>query len=262
MHIGAFFILGYNHSRFIMIEIRHKTITDTSRSQSAYDLFYDDGGVDLSDSYYLWLLEKINPLPGKLLIDVSCGRGKLASFARQKGLDVIGLDFSMSAIKVAQQKDSDLKLFISDGEKIALQEGCADYVTHIGNLEHYQDPSAGVQEVARLLRPDGTGIILLPNGFSIGGNIQHVRRTGWVFDDGQPLQRYNTREGWRELLEANGLTVYKTIRYEHFLPKTKRDWISHLKRPSRLLRWAMAWAIPFNLSNCFVYFCRRTSLTD
>lgn len=247
---------------FTMIEIRHNTITDTSRSQSAYDLFYDDGGVDLSDSYYLWLLEKINPLPGKLLIDVSCGRGKLAAFARQKGLDVIGLDFSLSAMKVAQQKGLDLSLFISDGEKIALREGCADYVTHIGNLEHYQDPSAGVQEVARLLKPDGTGIILLPNGFSIAGNIQHVRRTGWVFDDGQPLQRYNTREGWRALLESNGLNVYKTIRYEHFLPKTKEDWLTHLKRPSRLLRWALAWAIPFNLSNCFVYFCRRSSTTD
>ncbi len=245
-----------------MIEIRHKTITNTSRSQSAYDSLYEDGGIDLSDSYYLWLLEKINPLPGKLLIDVSCGRGKLLAFARKTGLNVIGMDFSMSAIKVAQEIDPDFCLIISDGEKIALQEGCADYVTHIGNLEHYQNPSLGVQEVARLLKPDGTAVILLPNGFSLAGNIQHVRRTGWVFDDGQPIQRYNTREGWRELLEANGLKVVKTIRYEHFLPKTKRDWLTHLRRPSRLLRWALAWAIPFNLSNCFVYFCRRSSATD
>ncbi len=245
-----------------MIEIRHNTITDTSRSQSAYNLFYDDGGVDLSDSYYLWLLGKINPLPGKLLIDVSCGRGKLAAFARKKGLRVLGLDFSLSAIKVAQRTDPELNLLISDGEQIALKAQCADYVTHIGNLEHYQNPELGVREVARILKLDGTAIILLPNGFSIAGNVQHVRRTGEVFDDGQPLQRYNTREGWRELLEANGLTVYKTIRYEHFLPRTKRDWMAHVKRPSRLLRWMLAWAIPFNLSNCFVYFCRRTSLTD
>lgn len=245
-----------------MIELRHTTITDTSRSQSAYNYLYEDGGITLSDSYYLWLLEKINPLPGKLLVDVSCGRGKLATFARQRGLKIIGLDFSLSAIKVAQQTDSNLQLFVSDGEQISLKEKCADYVTHIGNLEHYQNPDLGVQEVARLLKPDGTAVILLPNGFSIAGNIQHVRKTGWVFDDGQPIQRYNTREGWRELLEANGLEVVKTIRYEHFLPRTKRDWLSHLKRPSRLLRWAFTWAIPFNLSNCFVYFCRRSSTTD
>jgi len=204
-------------------------------------------------------LEKIRPIPGKLLIDVSCGRGKLAAFARAKGLKIIGLDFSLSAIRVAQQADPELHLLISDGEQIALKAQIADYVTHIGNLEHYQNPDLGVQEVARLLKPDGTAVILLPNGFSLAGNIQNVRRTGWVFDDGQPIQRYNTREGWRELLEANGLTVIKTIRYEHFLPKTRKDWLSHLKRPSRLLRWALAWAIPFNLSNCFVYFCKRTS---
>jgi len=242
-----------------MIEIRHATITDTANSQFAYDDLYSEGGIDLSDSYYLWLLEKIRPIPGKLLIDVSCGRGKLAAFARAKGLKIIGLDFSLSAIRVAQQADPELHLLISDGEQIALKAQIADYVTHIGNLEHYQNPDLGVQEVARLLKPDGTAVILLPNGFSLAGNIQNVRRTGWVFDDGQPIQRYNTREGWRELLEANGLTVIKTIRYEHFLPKTRKDWLSHLKRPSRLLRWALAWAIPFNLSNCFVYFCKRTS---
>lgn len=204
-------------------------------------------------------MEKIKPVPGKILVDVSCGRGKFAAFARKKGLDVIGLDFSLSAVKVAQQADLELNLIISDGEQIALKAQCADYVTHIGNLEHYQSPSLGVQEVARLLKPDGTAVILLPNGFSIAGNVQHVRRTGQVFDDGQPIQRYNTRQGWQILLEENGLTVFKTIRYEHFIPRTKQDWISHLKRPSRLLRWAVAWAIPFNLSNCFVYFCRRSS---
>ena len=245
-----------------MIEIRHATITDSSNSQSAYDDLYSDGGIDLSDSYYLWLLKKINPIPGKVLIDVSCGRGKLAVFARGMGLRVIGLDFSLSAIKVAQQTNPGVDLFVSDGEQIALKAQCADYVTHIGNLEHYQNPELGVQEVARILKPDGTAVILLPNGFSIAGNVQYVRRTGQVFDDGQPIQRYNTRQGWQDLLEANGLTVFKTIRYEHFLPKTKRDWLSHLKRPSRLFRWAMAWAIPFNLSNCFVYFCRRSSTVD
>jgi len=205
------------------------------------------------------LLEKIKPVPGKVMVDVSCGRGKLAAYARKRGLRVIGLDFSLSALKVAQHSDPELDLIVSDGEQIALKAQIADYVTHIGNLEHYQNPNIGVQEVARLLKPDGTAVILLPNGFSIVGNIQHVRKTGQVFDDGQPIQRYNTREGWQELLEANGLSVIKTIRYEHFLPKTKRDWLSHLKRPSRLLRWALAWAIPFNLSNCFVYFCKRKS---
>lgn len=245
-----------------MIEIRHATIVDSTNSQFAYDNLYSDGGIDLSDSYYLWLLEKIDPIPGKVLIDVSCGRGKLAAFARAKGLTVIGLDFSLNAIKVAQQTDSELNLIISDGEQIALKAQSADYVTHIGNLEHYQNPDSGVQEVARLLKPDGIAVILLPNGFSIAGNVQHVRRSGEVFDDGQPIQRYNTRQGWQDLLEANGLNVFKTIRYEHFFPQTKHDWLSHLKRPSRLLRWAVAWAIPFNLSNCFVYFCRRSSTTD
>jgi SAM-dependent methyltransferase len=244
-----------------MIEIRHTTITDSTNSQSAYDDLYSEGGIDLSDSYYLWLLEKSKLTPGKLLVDISCGRGKLATFARAMGLKVIGLDFSLSALNFAKKSDPELNLFVGDGEQIGLQDQCADYVTHIGNLEHYQNPSLGVQEVARILKLDGIAIILLPNGFSIAGNVQHVRKTGSVFDDGQPIQRYNTRQGWQTLLEENGLKVIKTIRYEHFLPRTKQDWITHLKRPSRLLRWALSWAVPFNLSNCFVYFCKRAIQT-
>ena len=107
------------------------------------------------------------------------------------------------------------------------------------------------------MKPDGIACILLPNGFSLIGNIKHVAKTGDMFDDGQPLQRYNTRVGWEELLTKNGLQIIRTVRYEHYFPKTIKDWIAHLKRPTRLFRWLFAWLVPFNLSNCFVYFCRR-----
>jgi len=193
-----------------MIEIRHNTIIDSSRSQFAYDKLYALGGIDLSDSYYLWLLEKMDLIPGKVLIDISCGRGKLAAFAKKKGLYVIGLDFSLSAIKAAQQIDSDLNLVVSDGEKIALKEECADYITHIGNLEHYQNPSMGIQEIARLLKNDGIAVILLPNGFSIAGNIQHVRKTGQVFDDGQPTKR--KAQGGGQSIAA--LDIYTFLTYD------------------------------------------------
>lgn len=241
-----------------MIEIRHQEMLYTSDTQQAYDELYDSGGIALSDSYYLWLLNLLDPKPGKLLIDISCGRGQLVQFAVNRGVNAIGLDFSKSAIKKCQIFDPDPNWIVSDGEMLGLKSECADYITHIGNLEHYQNPGAGIREVSRLLKPDGSAFILLPNGFSLIGNIKHVMKTGEVFDDGQPLQRYNTKLGWEKLLSKNGLQVIKIARYEHFMPRTKQDWISHFKKPTRILRWLFSWMVPFNLSNSFVYICQRS----
>ncbi len=240
-----------------MIEIRHHQMVTTKDTKQAYDQFYDVGGVDLSASYYIWILNKLNPLPGKLLIDMSCGRGRLVELALERNLQAIGLDFSIHALRYGIERCPTASWLASDGESSGLKDQCADYITHIGNLEHYQEPSAGVREVARLLKPDGLACILLPNTFSFFGNIQYVTKTGFVFDDGQPLQRYHTRGGWAQLLEANGLKVVKTIRYEHAAPRTRKDWLVHLHRPTRLLRLLVQWMVPFNLSNSFVYFCQR-----
>ena len=242
-----------------MIEIRHPLIESSNSSKFAYDALYESGGIDLSDSYYKWILRKLNPIKGKLLVDVSCGRGKLTKIAEEQGLRTFGLDFSFSAVHIAKQKSQKASFILSDGEKISLRDSSADYITHIGNLEHYQDPSEGLREIARLLKPEGIACVLLPNGYSIIGNIQHVRRTGHVFDDGQPIQRYNTYQGWKTLIESNGLVVFRSIRYEHYFPVTKKEWLEHLKRPTRIMRAMFSWMIPFNLSNCFVYFCKRDS---
>lgn len=239
-----------------MIEIRHQKMDTSQDTQNAYDHLYEHGGIDLADSYYLWILDQLKPKPGKLLLDISCGRGRLVAMAIERGVRAIGLDFSSSAVRIGQSKCASAGWVVSDGEQSGLMAGCADYITHIGNLEHYQDPDAGASEIARLLKPDGIACILLPNGFSLIGNIKHVAQTGFVFDDGQPLQRYNTRGGWQQLLEQNGLQVVKTIRYEHAAPRTKKEWIQHLRRPSRILRLLVKWMVPFNLSNSFIYFCK------
>lgn len=242
-----------------MIEIRHPMMTTSEDTKHAYDELYHSGEIALSDSYYLWILDLLKPQPNKVLIDISCGRGRLVTLATQKLIRAIGVDFSSQAIILGKSMDPNSGWVVSDGEQLGIKSDSADYITHIGNLEHYQNPDAGIQEICRILKPDGIACILLPNGFSLLGNIKHVAKTGDVFDDGQPLQRYNTRIGWENLLRTNGLKIVRTHRYEHYIPKTQKDWIKHIKKPSRILRFLFAWLVPFNLSNCFVYICCKDS---
>ena len=240
-----------------MIEIRHESMTDTSHIQDAYNSIYQMQGILLSDSFYLWLISLLRPEPNKLLLDISCGQGRLVTLAQHRGLNAIGMDFSESAVRIGSRQCPYASWTVSDGEKLPLPEASVDYITHIGSLEHYIDPEAGMAEITRVLKPSGVACILLPNSFGLFGNIKHVWETGDVFDDGQPLQRYNTLSGWKDMLVNKGLVPFSILKYEREWPRTWEDFRWYLVRPFKIARLFSTWFIPLNLSNCLVYLCRR-----
>jgi SAM-dependent methyltransferase len=206
-----------------MIEIRHSNMQDTEGTRLAYNHVYRGNGILLRDSFYLWLIDLLKPQPGRLLLDISCGQGRLVKFAREKGLHAMGMDFAEEAVRLGVTDSPQSGWAVADGERLPLHDACIDYVTHIGSLEHYQNPEEGMGEIARVLKPTGTACVLVPNSYGLIGNIKHVWQTGHVFDDGQPLQRYNTRGGWRDMLAAKGLKTFHTYKYEREWPRTWED---------------------------------------
>lgn len=240
-----------------MVEIRHEHMDRTADTQRRYNDIYLHEGILLRDSFYLWLVSLLRPEPGRLLLDISCGQGRLVRFAQEKGLRAIGMDFAEDGVRIGIRHESpESGWSVADGERLPVATGSVDYVTHIGSLEHYQDPQAGIAEIRRILKPGGAACILLPNTFGLFGNIKHVAATGEVFDDGQPLQRYNTRQGWQQMIRAGGLAPYRVLKYEREWPRTLPDLWWYLKSPPKIARLFAAWFIPLNLANCLVYLCR------
>lgn len=240
-----------------MLEIRHENMDRTEDTQAGYNELYRAGGLLQRDSFYLWLVGLLRPVPGRLLLDVSCGRGRLVRFARERGLRAIGMDFAEDAVRIGSTQESPASAWsVADGERLPVASGSIDYVTHIGSLEHYQEPQNGLAEIRRVLKPGGTACILLPNSFGLFGNIKHVAATGEIFDDGQPLQRYNTRLGWQGMIREAGLSVFRLHKYEREWPRTAADLAWYLKSPRKIARLFAAWFIPVNLANCLVYMCR------
>ncbi len=136
-------------------------------------------------------------------MDIATGEGRLPVLALKFGLKAFGTDFAISGLRKGIKENSAPGWFTADGEQLPVSDHSIDYVTHIGSLEHYLDPIRGAQEIARVLKPGGKACILLPNAFGLFGNIQYVAKTGDVFDDGQPLQRYATRREWERLLSLS-----------------------------------------------------------
>jgi SAM-dependent methyltransferase len=240
-----------------MLEIRHENMDRTEDTQRRYNDIYRDDGILQRDSFYLWLVSLLKPQPGRLLVDISCGQGRLVRFAQERGLRAIGMDFAEDGVRIGYTKESpESGWAVSDGERLPIAGGSVDYVTHIGSLEHYQDPQRGLAEIRRVLKPDGAACILLPNSFGLFGNIKHVMATGDIFDDGQPLQRYNTRAGWQEMIRQAGLAPFDLVKYEREWPRTARDLVWYLRSPKKIARLFAAWFIPVNLATCIVYLCK------
>jgi ubiquinone/menaquinone biosynthesis C-methylase UbiE len=113
----------------------------------AYDEIYTSQGILHRDSFYLWLINLLNPVLGRNLLDISCGQGRLVSLAHQMGLNAIGIDFSMDGLK-AGYLDLPLAVWsVGDGESLPVQDESFEYITHVGSLEHYLHPELGAKEI-------------------------------------------------------------------------------------------------------------------
>jgi SAM-dependent methyltransferase len=242
-----------------LIEIRGKHITSTKASLMAYDGLHAAGHLVQRESFYKWLVGLLHPCPGQKLLDVSCGQGGILRFAALAGLDGVGLDLSPIAVKRTSESVNGADVNVGDAERLPYGDDAFDYVTNIGSVEHYFHPSYAVQEMSRVLKPDGLACILLPNSFGLLGNILRVWRTGDVFDDGQPLQRYGTPRQWTNLLQENGLCVTRILKYERKWPRTWTDVRWYCLRPHKLVRVVLSVFIPLNLSSFLVYLCNKAN---
>lgn len=240
----------------IRFEIRLAT-DSAGWTRDAYDQIYQGHGIRLLGSFYRWLLRLLEPVPGRRLLDVACGEGVLANLAREcYQLDAYGSDISLAGLRIAGSEGGSAFL-ASSGEGLPFADASFDYVTCIGSLEHFLNMEAGVREIARVLRPDGTAMILVPNTYSLTNNIYSALKLGRSTIDDQPLQRYLARAEWALLLEANGLRVERTVKQERTAPDSLEDLIWYLGHWRELLRLLAAPLIPTNLATCFVYLCRR-----
>ena len=104
--------------------------------------------------------EKVN-LKNKKVLDVGCGGGILADSMARRGAQVLGIDLSTKALRVAQLHALEAEtLGVSyrevSAEALATEApGSFDVVTCMEMLEHVPDPSSIVRACAQLVKPGG-----------------------------------------------------------------------------------------------------------
>ena len=111
--------------------------------------------------------------PGERVLDIGCGRGELAFQAAARGAEVTGIDFSESAIAIAnstlaQHEEpirSRVRFMCVDAGKLDIPDSSIDCVFLIDVVEHISahEMDAVLSESARILKPGGRMVIYTPN---------------------------------------------------------------------------------------------------
>lgn len=115
---------------------------------------------------------------GKRLLDVGCGSGKLLLWAQEHTWAVAGVDPSPNAIAAARSQGL-LDVQIGAADALPHPPNSFDCVLLSHSLEHVHHPRKALREVARVLRPGGNLIVVVPNFESVfriafGADWQHL----------------------------------------------------------------------------------------
>jgi SAM-dependent methyltransferase len=115
---------------------------------------------------------------GEAVLDYGCGPGNdLAGFAIHTGARrIVGADVSPSALRLAQHRltlhgvgpdRAELVRLTDDEVALPFADGEFDFLSSQGVLHHTSDPLAILRELHRVLRPGGTGSIMVYNRDSV-----------------------------------------------------------------------------------------------
>jgi len=224
--------------------------------KARYDAWHKEIAVRITHQdvkYAKYILKLMNVKAGKNLLDIACGNGNFIRIANATGLQTYGIDISSTALSKARVLTKDSELILSSAEALPFRTATFDYITCLGSLEHFIHPSQALQELARVIKPTGIACILVPNAYFIG-HIYLVWRYGAIVDEGGQYfsERFATREGWKRLIEDNGLEILRIHKYNIILGSKKVSRITKL-----FYNVFLAPFIPLNLSYAFIFVCKK-----
>lgn len=221
-----------------------------------------------------------------LVLDYGAGNGKWSFYLEHVlGYDVIGIDISKNAIKLATKNKKRLKsncqFIVCDGRKLPLRDSSLPAIFSTDVLGHIPKVDEAIKEISRVLRKEGIAAILTEtNGYYSKLTYQNyvIRIIGedpWIWKDGHiGLCSY---EYLQKIMEKEGLKVNKNLffPFNHLLfiltypdsddmlyekyPQLNKSFLLRIVRSSAHLREKSI--VYKNICSCIQFFLGRIFMT-
>lgn len=210
---GEVFELLYNPDYDMLITHPQPSIQDLPRYYESDDyISHTDGKRSLFEKLYHFVkkialnnkLSLINSCGEKgNLLDIGAGTGDFLSVAKNNGWNIIGIEPSDKAKTIAINKGV---TFVDQISNIA--DNSIDVVTMWHVLEHVPDLEHQISELKRIIKPNGSIIIAVPNFNSYDAN--HYKEYWAAFD--VPIHLWHfSKTAIQKLFNEKNLRLTKTL---------------------------------------------------
>lgn len=150
----------------------------------------------------LSLINDLQKSKGNLL-DIGAGTGDFLLVAKQNGWNAIGIEPSEKAKAIAQQKGVELKSNLSE-----FQDHSFDLITMWHVLEHVPNLENQIKELQRLLKPNGSIVIAVPNFKSF--DADYYKEFWAAYDVPRHLWHFS-KTAIQKLFLAENLELHKVL---------------------------------------------------
>lgn len=138
---------------------------DTSIKYSRASKLYDIVEWPMEQLLFKRLREKAVGLARGRVLEVGAGTGKNFSYYDRSSVDLTAIDFSRGMLEIAKKREvqmgwDDLKLMKMDVEHLVFEDNSFDTVVSTFVFCTVPHPQKGLEEVFRVLKPQGKAIFL------------------------------------------------------------------------------------------------------
>jgi ubiquinone/menaquinone biosynthesis C-methylase UbiE len=230
-----------------------------------YEEYWQENKVKQGSPYDLWKKKIIYQLPleGDTFFDLGCGNGEMASFFNNK-FTTYGVDISSSAIKMANNRGIIARCCDASNSDLPYNDEFFDNISCLDVLEHLIDPEKTLQEIHRIIKPNGTLIVCVPNALNIFNRLYFLlgdfvdimdvaHRSQSLFSEHIRLFSKNKLES---LLNLNGFKVVN--RFFYFPQQFSENKWKRFQLMGNLINFSRLPQIrPSLFALAFLYICQK-----
>ena len=201
--------------------------------------------VDTDSPFQRYRLEKVleihEPGPGARVADFGCGWGTFSFALAERGMDVVGVDFSRRSIDFCEERlaarggKASVRFLRADAGDTGLPEASFDVVLAADLFEHLypEDSERVTREAFRLLKPGGRFSTWTPHR----GHVLEILKNHDILLKRDPTHvDYKSMRRMRTLLSDAGFDIEKAYFAESHVPglrhaeRVLQRWVPILRR--------------------------------